>query len=324
MLLDINSPFGFMGKTRIQGVAATQLRELKSIEGSHEAHVGSEGTRITVRARRTETRSGFTLSRFELEGDTTHFAAEISHPLIRSRRRNLTLSGRVTYHNTETDIFGQKLSEDRIRAIRVAAEFDFSDRLGGISLVRAEIDQGLNIMNATKSGSSNLTRAGGRSDFTAAKIDLYRHQRLSGHWSILGEASGQYAFSQLLATEEFGFGGARFGRAFDPAEFLGDHGIALKVEPRYTDAPSHAAIGTVLNSYQLFGYGDWGRAWHIDNTTRSAFDTGASAGAGIRLDLRNGIRISFEAAKPMIRDVAARGTEGRDIRFFFSASVFLN
>lgn len=324
VMLDVNSPFGFMGRTRIQGIGATQFRELKSIEGSHEIHIGGEGTRLTVRGRRTETRPGFTLSRFEVEGDTTYLAAKVAHPVIRSRNRNLTLSGRFTYRNTETQIFGQKLSEDRIRALRAAAEFDVADRHGGITWVRAEVSQGLNIMNATEPRSADLTRASGRSNFTKTTLDLYRLQRVTDRWSVLGEATGQYAFSQLLSSEEFGFGGARFGRAFDPAEFLGDHGAAFKLEPRFTNAPTVAALRTVLRTYQLYGYGDWGRAWHIDNTNRRAFDTGASAGAGLRLTLANGVRLSFEASKPMIRDVAARGGKGRRIRFFFNAAIALN
>jgi len=49
----------------------------------------------------------------------------------------------------------------------------------------------------------------------------------------------QYALEPLLATEQFAYGGAQqaLGRAYDPAEIIGDRGMAGSLELRMNLSP---------------------------------------------------------------------------------------
>ena len=76
------------------------------------------------------------------------------------------------------------------------------------------------------------SRSSGGCRFTKLFGSVGRLQRLGEGVSLLVEANGQYAFSQLLAAEEFGIGGARFGCGYDPSELTGDHGLVGRAELR--------------------------------------------------------------------------------------------
>ena len=142
-----------------------------------------------------------------------------------------------------------RISKDIIRAARLRADYDFVDTLIGpaVNLVSVEASQGLDILGARESGSPDLSRAAGRSDFTKLTVTTQRLQALGGGFSLLTAANGQYAFSPLLAAEEFGFGGTQFGRGYDPAELTGDHGLAAKLELSYGAEPDLPAF----KSYQV-------------------------------------------------------------------------
>ena len=59
--------------------------------------------------------------------------AGFSYPVIRSRERNLTLSGLFFGSDNESDVLGAPFNDDRLRGFRVKADADFADRLQGIN-----------------------------------------------------------------------------------------------------------------------------------------------------------------------------------------------
>ena len=134
--------------------------------------------------------------------------------------------------------------------------------------------------------------------------------------NLIVAAQGQYAFSQLLASEEFGFGGSNYGRAFDPSEFSGDHGAAGKLELQYV---GNAAFPFARVVY--YGFFDYGTVWRIDDSSREARDSASSAGLGIRYALADRVDGYVELGKPLLNRVAARGNDGEDVRLFFSISA---
>ena len=162
---------------------------------------------------------------------------------------------------------------------------------------------------------------------------LYPHKqsvtaRFTGDLSIFAAATGQFAGSQLLSSEEFGFGGEYFGRAFDFSEIAGDHGATGKVELRYARAADSVPFlrGMPLKDFQFFTYYDYGVAWRIDPVANGVVDgkhaqTGSSAGGGLRFSVNDNISGSIEIDKPLTRDVSARGTDGEEPRLFFQLSA---
>jgi hemolysin activation/secretion protein len=95
-------------------------------------------------------------------------------------------------------------------------------------------------------------------------------------------------------SEQCGYGGRFFGRAYDPSQLLGDSCFEAIGELRY-DIPVAAQF---LSNVQLYGFTDYGKLYTRDPAigTPSTVD-GASAGAGIRLDWQNHFSTDLQAAK---------------------------
>ena len=60
------------------------------------------------------------------------------------------------------------------------------------------------------------------------------HHTISKDWDISLFVAGQHADGGLVSAEEFGAGGARYGRAYDYSEISGDDGAAAAIELRHT------------------------------------------------------------------------------------------
>ena len=305
-----NSLVGLHERTTLRVVGTTQIEELRLINVTHQEQVGNEGTKLDLSLSQAGLEPGFTLSPDDIESSSTSASIALFQPWIRTRGENLSSTVRFDYRNSLTDRLESRLSEDRLRVARLSTSYDFVDRYLGVSLLSAELSQGLNILGETPSGSSDLTRENGRSDFTKLNGNLLRLQRLLPRVSLLLEGSGQYSFSQLLASEEFGVGGAQFGRAYDPSEITGDHGVAGKIELRY----SQPVEVDFLADVQFYGFYDYGVVWQI----RARDDTVASAGAGLRLHFTDRVSGLVEWAKPLNHSVDALGRDGRDARIFFN------
>jgi hemolysin activation/secretion protein len=88
-------------------------------------------------------------------------------------------------------------------------------------------------------------------------------------------------------------------------------------EVRYTFDEIKLPLIDVPAGLQAYGFGDWGRVYHIESNTRKSFETLASAGGGIRFNVSSHISGQVEGAVPLFGRVAASGTEGLNWRVFF-------
>jgi hemolysin activation/secretion protein len=311
---NLNSILGLYEQTGFNFVTTEPTSELIYFNGKHEQQIGGEGTKILLSGSLSRTEPGSTLETFNVEGDSSTISALISHPFIRSREKNL--SGRFGFlvRNSETDILGSLSSRDRLRVFSLGFSYDFVDKFRGVSLLALQFSQGANIFNATESGSANLSRTQGKSDFSKISANLWRRQNISHGFSFLVEATGQYAFDTLLASEEFGFGGAQFGRGYDSSEISGDHGASVKVELQYF----HKVGKKYLKSLQPYGFYDYGSVWQKGNdfTGSSRHSSLSSVGGGIRFSLTDWLSGYVEAAKPLDDQVIAEGNN--DLRGFAS------
>ena len=217
-----------------------------------------------------------------------------------------------------SDLLGDRLSRDRLRVLRANANYDFVDRYRGVSLVGLELSQGLNIFGARGANEANTSREDGKAKFTKISLSGQRLQALPGKLNVRVSIAGQYAFDPLLSTEEIGLGGTAFGRAFDPSELTGDHGLAGRLE---LTAPSSWANSLWLGEYlqiQPYVYFDAGTVWN-ENKAQDSDDgsraTLRSLGTGLRFDLTQRLSGELELAKPLDRRPASEGT--KDGRTFF-------
>lgn len=303
----LNSVLGEDTRSSTRLLTTLDGKELLYGDLFHALPIGNDGTTLSVSASRSVAEPGYLLATEDVVSNSFGTAVAISHPFIRSRAENLSGTGRFEARNTETEMRGTDLVRDRIRAFRLSANYDFSDTLlsPAITQFAGELSQGIEGLGARSNRGADLSRDRGRSDFTKLVADASRIQRLSPGLNLTVAVKGQWAFTPLLSSEEFFIGGQTYGRAYDPAEITGDHGLAGKLELAYGE------VAEVVRDYQVYGFADGGATWDRDpragvESRRTAF----SVGMGARANLTEWSSVNVEVAKPLQRVVATQGDDG--------------
>lgn len=319
LTLASSTTFGFYDRTQARFfIANPRSNELLGGDITYELPLGEEGTLLSLRAAHTHTHPGDSLTYLDIVGTADEAEIKVSHPFMRQRRANLMGRFSFDYKDTRTDVYSDTLfSEDRLRILRTGATYNVLDSMRGNNLVDLEVSQGLDMLDATGSG---LLRSNsvGESTFTKMFANVSRVQNLPENFSVLLAGSGQYAFTPLFVDEQFSLGGANFGRAFDSSTSLGDHGIAGKVELRFTND-----IGLpYLSRYQLFTFFDMGRVWLLEAAT-GANDKKirSSVGVGSRLNFTENFSADLELNVPLV-EPAGEPTDYRgNPRLFLSVTA---
>lgn len=312
-----------------RAVGASPLRELRYAEASYETPVGPDGWTAFGSVFVSRSEPGFTLAALDTRGSAQGVTIGAGYPLIRTRAENLRLSIAFTPYDSDNDVLGRRdvspAYEDDMRPVRLAATYDLADGWNGLNFLFAELSQGLDALGASPESRPNPSRPGARTDFTRFLFEASRLQVLDWVFPGLGlylAARGQWSFgSALVAYEQFGLGGARFGRGYDPSEIAGDNGIAGTAELRWSAVfpPGRYTFGEQA-TLQPYVFHDAGT---VTNTRSADFPSQSltSAGAGVRLWLGDAFAAAIEVAKPLTRRVAAEvldGGSGKDPRLFVS------
>lgn len=339
----LNNPLGFADQFAVHYISTpSHEQELRFFGLGYAIPVGGDGTKLSFSVSASDGRPGSLLQSGYLETKTSGRAltVRLDHPVIRSRAENLNTDLAVTLSNSAADQIGLPSGErlvssyeDRIRALRGGIGYDVTDQWGGSDFFRLELSQGLPILGASRDGAlTGLSRPGGRSAFTKGGLDASRLQPLDifgPEWSLLTALSAGWSFGQsLLATEQFGVGGAQFGRGYDPSELTGDYGAAGKLELQYDVPPKILAVtGDLgLKKVQAFSFVDYGI---VTDQTPKLLDESArprsltSVGVGLRCMWTDYLSGSLEMDKPLTRPLAANlGKSDRDpYRFYFTVIV---
>jgi hemolysin activation/secretion protein len=307
-----NNIFGLGERTSIDyGTAYPNAdghnRELSYFDGREDVPLGDDGLLLTVTGARSKADPGFTLKALDTHTTGTSFSTMLSYPIISSRASTWTVHSTFSFLNATADINDEPDEvpsyNDRIRALRVGTSYDFADQFGGHNLVNAELSEGLPIFGASESGSLDVSRPGASSDFHKLTIDLSRRQELDRVLPNLGvyaAVTAQTSFGDpLLSAEQFGVGGATFGRGYEPSELTGDKGIAAKVELQYNQQ-----LKPITSELQYYGFYDVGVVGDVlADVGVPSSQSLASAGGGVRYDLPYGFSGLFEVAKPLTKPV---------------------
>lgn len=274
----------------------------------YETMLNRQGLKAYAELSYSNSEPGYLLDPLEAEGDSTIFSTGLSYPVIKSRRTTFIAGAEFTVSNSATEFLDVELVDDKTRDISLYFDYQSDDTWNGVNLVNLELSKGFDILGATKTGSTNLSRTQGRSDFFAAQLDIERIQNLGAYFQLQAKFSGQYAPHPLLSSHEFGYGGANYGRAYDPSEITGDKGISSAIEMRYTGVPY---IETLNMSFVPFAYYDVGKVWNHDQS--SPPQSGASAGFGLYYNYsQSTISGAIQVAYPLTREVGAPVMNGSD------------
>ena len=287
-------------RTSVSLLGAKQLEELRYGSIRHEMPVMFGGM-VDVSAGRTITQPGYTLKRQGIESVSDSFGVGFAYQWIRQRDENFNTRIAFDSRDTSSDIFDGllEITRDHVRAFRASADYQVSDGWNGYNSMTATLSQGTSLFGASEAGSRNLSRAEARPDFTKLELGYTRLQQITSQWGALGSVNGQIASGPLYSSEEFGYGGQAFGRAYDSSEITGDHGIAASLEIRYNGLPSWVGI-----SFAPYGFYDIGSIWN-DDAGQEQQASGSSTGLGMRVASELGITANLGMALPLTRAVAA-------------------
>lgn len=318
----LNNIFGEHEAFTATWAGTAQLRELQYVLASYRQVLNSEGLTVFANGSYSWGKPGTAdLEALDYKTNSAVVEAGLSYPWIRARERNLTFTGLFFLTDDNGNILDNPSvapsSRDRLRGFRVKADGDFADRFLGINQINVTYSQGIEGLGSTENGNPLASREAGRVDFEKIEGAFSRLQPLVGSLSMLVAAYAQYAMTPLLVSEQCGYGGRFFGRAYDPSELLGDHCWQGVAELRYDLPVSFAPFAAAqLTLAQLYAYADHGKVYNLHNITNDpasglpASIEASSVGGGIRLGWLNAFTADLSAAK------AVEGPRD-DWRFFF-------
>jgi hemolysin activation/secretion protein len=307
-----NNPYGLHDAFTLNYAGAFQTRELQYVNTGYRMVLTPEGLTAFINGSYSVGRPG-TPDLQLLDYKTRSFMLEtgLSYPVIRLRERNLTVSALWFLSDDRGSIFDlpdtPPSTHDRLRGIRIRADADAADPLGGINQLNLAYSHGIDGLGSTDNNNPLASRGNGRVDFNKFEATFTRLQPLFARFSLLVAAYGQYAASPLLASELCGYGGRAFGRAYDPSQLVSDSCLHVLGELRL-DLPLEIKG---LTQAQLYSFGDRGWLHNIAPVPGTPVSVdGASVGGGLRLGWQSAVTADFSVAK------AVAGPRD-DWRFFF-------
>ncbi|MCY1503556.1 Heme/hemopexin transporter protein HuxB [compost metagenome] len=308
-LLDLGDHLGLRGGRSIEG------NKMKFYEAQYQLPVGNQGTVLEFLGQHNDGNAD-NLEFFDPNSNGDTLAVRVTHPWIRTRAETFKTSLAFTWFNGESEYLDDPhlppSTDDKIRALRLGASYDWTDQHGGRNLVKGELSRGLDVMGASDEDRLNPSRLEGETDFTKLQVDAQRIQDLSGITEGLAlylAVTAQTNFGdRLLAPEQFGVGGQHFGRGYDPSEITGDKGAAAKVELQYNRVHE---FGDHPVPTQYYGFWDVGKVWNEDPNAIDS-ESLASAGLGVHLNVAREMYVSPEVAFPLTRPVSGEEFDDRN------------
>jgi len=306
-LLGVNDQWRFVG-------VGTGNSEMSYTQLSYSQLVGGEGLRLSAAVSRARTQPGDVLTPFDVHGSADTVTLSAAYPLLRTRNESLTARASYDHSDVHTEVLGTRVIEDRIRALRVGLSWRVLDSLDGQNTLDVDFSQGL---GGTQASDVLKSRVGAKGVFNKFTFDYERSQPLASNFSFSVGAGGQWANTPLLSSEQYALGGRRFGRAYEPAELVGERALAFRIEPRYAGA---AASMPGLRSWQLFGFYDIGKVWKVGSVAPGtpASQSLASAGLGLRFFFEKNVVAALEVAWPLTKSIASYQSGGKDPRLLGS------
>lgn len=308
--VSLRSLFGLGEEIQFHTLQSVQPGLLNYYSGLFSLPIDGEGTRLTESLSYSNTLPTIAaLGAGNFRGTTLIANWNVEHPLVRSRAESWWASMGFTAKSLDGSVLDVPDSEDRIYIANIATT-SMTNADTSTTYVHFTINQGLPVFGATTSTSPLRSRASGSGVYTSAVFDLARRQDIWGPFDTLISLNGQWASRGLLASEQCGYGGAAYGRAFDDSELVGDECVMGSAEARFAPFALLGGQPRFLPLLQLYGFYDAGMVWEkgaiLSGEKQS--EIGQSCGGGLRVGLSIGLSASVEYAQPLTHDVADNGS----------------
>jgi hemolysin activation/secretion protein len=177
-------------------------------------------------------------------------------------------------------------------------DYQKSDHFRNLNSFNIKLSKGLDLLDASQKGDPDISRSEAKPEFDKIELSLSRLQFIKDNWSALVAFDSQLATGPLYSSEEFGFGGSAFGRAYDASEIVGDSGMAGSVELRYDGLRDKTRLNLVPYTFY-----DIGKIWNYDDSGQVKQASGSSAGLGLRFNSELGVYGNAGMAWPLTRNI---------------------
>ncbi len=291
---------GGIGRSLLFGGDALELRylfalpwdRLQMVDARYGVPVGNDGGRLDLLGQAVWQRPLTTLNGRPVDflGRSLLGRVQYSHPFVRRLDWTVLGVGMLDVIEVDYTFIGNHIPGDSLRVLRTGAIVAVTDGLEGVWTGSLLGSVGLDVAGAGAPGRFDAAPA-----FAKLNLVLDRLQPFGGGFSGLVRASGQVAPGTVPASEVFAYGGRDWGRAFNVAESVGDHGAALMGELRYV--PDWLPVPKDIAEPQLYLFADHGWLWSANALNRPYFPQGTSLGGGLRLRALESWGAQLEVAK---------------------------
>ncbi len=279
----INNPFK-IGDALTLGYTHSQHDLLRQGRFGYGFPVGPDGTRLSVNYGRAEYDVGEEFSVLDIAGVSETARLQISHTLIRGRRRNLTAFIGGAHVRGWSDMQGIPLSDDTINFLETGLNFSRRGDSGGVAN-----------LSALFASNFHNNPDGSRSSALPPKLELrgdYEHF-FGANWSALLRGEAVVASDALPDSNKYSIGGPDSVRGFVSSQLRGDQGGMCSCELRRGVSLDHADL-------LLRGFVDTGMV-HYKNAMAAGrhSDSLSSAGLGVNVSVAGVYAMDLQWAKPI-------------------------
>ena len=242
----LNSPLKLGDRLRVDGMHS---------EGSdfgrlaYNLPIGRDGWRVGVNASQLDYRLVTDeFAALGVKGRSRSLGLEASHPVIRSRQRNLYLNLAIDDRQYLNQANGETQSDYKVRAATIGLSGNLFDRIGGGGSNAASLAWVTGRVNQGQANVGENPQVNGR--FNKVRVAASRDQTISRDLALQASMAGQWANRDLDSSERFYLGGPDGVRAYPVNEGAGSRGVRASVELRW-----RLPAGLVASTFY-----DWGHA----------------------------------------------------------------
>ena len=296
--IDITDPW--WGSTlSLRGVSGNDNEDSALYSGDLSIPLNMYGTRINVRYLEGQYVVGQDLADLGLDGDTRIYGLSVSHPLLRTRNQNLTVS--IGYDNKYSRSYKFNVLDtvDDLDVYYATLDYDSLDRYLGKNLLSFGYYRG----SLDRNDAAPLSRINAEPKFHHYNLNAARIQKVYGNINFMIRGSGQISNQSLLPIQQLALGGYGTVRGHNTTLYLGDTGFNISGE--LLTAPPFIADKIVLGQriaqmVQLSLFYDYGRVYNPDPLLPNEFtDENISGfGGGLRVYYKDLLSFKFDLAFP--------------------------
>ncbi|MCX5875434.1 MAG: BamA/TamA family outer membrane protein [Deltaproteobacteria bacterium] len=279
----INNPFK-LGDVLGLGYTRSQHSLLRQGRLSYGFPILNDGTRINLSYSRAEYDVGEDFAALDIAGVSETARMQISHPIIRSRRTNLSWTLAGAHVRGQSDMRDIPLNDDTIDYLEAGLNYSLRNASGGLANL-----SGLFSTNFRNNSDGTNNEA------LPPKLELhgdYEHL-FDQNWSAVVRGEAVYSTDPLPDSNKYSIGGPTNVRGFVSSQLRGDQGAMGSLELRRHIGFDHADL-------LLRGFVDAGEVHYeqpLPDGRRS--DSLASAGIGMTVSVAGKYSLDLQWAKPI-------------------------